>query len=145
MLYEQTVWQMNTIENEDDYLGIGWKFPPSFDHQNHSVEMVSGREDIRESLLVLMRTRVGERTMEPEYGCDLMPIAFQQLDLNLETSMVNNIRQTIEEHEPRVEVIEVDLVPDHEEGSIDIHISYKIKELAIEDQIQYHYNPIVNK
>ncbi|MBX9890088.1 MAG: GPW/gp25 family protein [Amoebophilaceae bacterium] len=132
-------------ENEDDYLGIGWKFPPSFDYHNHAVEMVRGVEDVRESLMILMRTRVGERTMEVEYGCDLTPIAFQQLDLNLETLMINNIKQTIMEHEPRVDVLAVSLVPDHEEGAIDIHLTYKVKELDLEEKIQYSYHPMYNK
>ena len=132
------------MDNEDDYLGIGWKFPPSFDCHNNAVEMVSGVEDIRESLMILMRTRVGERTMESDYGCDLTPIAFQQLDLNLETSMVNNIKQTIMEHEPRVDVIAVTLVPDQEEGGVDIHLTYKVKELDLEEKVQYSYHPMYN-
>ena len=134
------------MEYENDYLGTGWKFPPSFDHHSNSVEMVSGQEDIKESLIILMRTRVGERTMEQGYGCDLTPLAFQQLDLNLETFMVNNIRQTIMEYEPRVDVLEVKLTtPDNGEGAIDIHLTYKIKGLDLEEMIKYSYHPIFNK
>ena len=134
------------MEDENNSLGIGWKFPPSFNHHSSTVEMVSGLNDIRESLIILMRTRVGERIVEQKYGCDLTPLAFQQLDLNLETFMVNNIKQTITEHEPRVEVLDVQLTtPNDGEGAIDINISYKVKQLDIEETIQYGYHPIFNK
>lgn len=133
-------------EDENNFLGIGWKFPPSFNYHSNTVEMVSGLHDIRESLIILMRTRVGERIIEQQYGCDLMPLAFQQLDLNLETFMVNNIKQTIIEHEPRVEVIEVKLsIPDDGDGAIAIHISYNVKGLDVKETAQYDYHPIFNK
>lgn len=134
------------MEDEHNFLGIGWKFPPAFNHHSSTVEMVSGLNDIRESLIILMRTRVGERIMEHKYGCDLTPLAFQQLNLNLETFMVNNIKQTITEHEPRVEILNVKLTtPNDGEGTIDIHISYKAKKLDIEETIRYGYHPIFNK
>ncbi|WP_243018666.1 MULTISPECIES: GPW/gp25 family protein [Candidatus Cardinium] len=134
------------MENDPNFLGRGWKFPPSFNHHSSTVEMVKGLNDIKESLIILMRTRIGERIIEDKYGCDLTPLAFQQLDLNLETFMVNNIKQTIAEHEPRVEVLDVKLTaPNDGEGAIDINIHYKVKNLDIEATIQYGYHPIYNK
>ncbi|WP_342265325.1 GPW/gp25 family protein [Cardinium endosymbiont of Philonthus spinipes] len=134
------------MEDDNNFLDTGWKFPPSFNHHSSTVDMVNGLSDIKESLIILMRTRVGERIVEAQYGCDLTPLAFQQLDLNLETFMVNNIKQTIAEHEPRVEVLDVQLTtPNDGEGAIDIHVRYKVKKLDVEETIQYSYHPIFNK
>lgn len=134
------------MEDDNNYLDVGWKFPPSFNHHSSTVETVDGLSDIRESLIILMRTRVGERIMEKKYGCDLTPLAFQQLDLNLETFMVNNIKETIDQHEARVEVLDVKLSrPNDGHGAININIHYKVKKLDIEDIIQYGYDPIFNK
>ena len=134
-------------EYKDNPLSIiGWKFPPCFNHHSYSIEMVNGLEDIKESLMILMRTRVGERIIEQQYGCDLTPLAFQQLDLNLQTFMVNNIKQAIMEYETRIDVLDVQLAtPNDGEGTIDITICYKVKELDITDTIQYGYHPIFNK
>ncbi|WP_432446817.1 GPW/gp25 family protein [Candidatus Cardinium hertigii] len=134
------------MENEHNFLGIGWKFPPCFNHHSSTVEMVNGLHDIKESLIILMRTRVGERIVEHKYGCDLTPLAFQQLNLNLETFMVNNIKQTITEHEPRVEVLDIKLTSSNEEeGTIDIQVNYKVKHLNVEATIQYGYHPVFNR
>lgn len=133
-------------EEGSDFFQVGWKFPPCFNHHSNSVEMVEGLHDIKESLYILMRTRVGERIMEKRYGCDLTPLAFQQLDLNLRTLMVNNIKQSIADYEPRIEVIDVVLtMSDDGQGSIDIYIRYCVKQWDIEEAMQYSYNPIYNK
>ncbi|AWN81474.1 GPW/gp25 family protein [Candidatus Cardinium hertigii] len=128
---------------EENYaLNVGWKFPPFFNYHSNAVEMVRGLRAIKESLMILMRTRVGERIMEDDYGCDLTPLAFQPLDLNLETFMVNNIKQAIADHEPRVEVYQVQLTtPTDGEGVIAMHIRYKVRKWGIEDMLQYVYQP----
>ncbi|RQP08730.1 MAG: hypothetical protein EAS52_24730, partial [Parapedobacter sp.] len=51
------------------FLGTGWSFPPQFDNEGGSVEMLSDGEDIRSSLEILLSTRPGERVMRPNYGC----------------------------------------------------------------------------
>lgn len=133
-------------DNESNDFEIGWGFPPAFDYQSGSVEVVRGSQDVKESLMILLRTRVGERVMEQDYGCDLMPLAFQQLDLNLETFMVNNIEQAICEYEPRVDVLSVRLMESNGgQGAIDIQITYKLKKGEGEEVIQYSYNPVLNK
>lgn len=128
--------------DQDGGFGVGWAFPPSFDYHSGSVELASGNQDIRESLMILMRTRVGERIEEREYGCDLMPLAFQQLDLNLKTFMVNNIKQSIATYEPRVDVVKVELTEANDgQGSIDIRVLYKVKNQEGIEELNYNYQP----
>ena len=37
---------------EDSFLGIGWSFPPEFNKETKSIQMVSAIEDINQSLHV---------------------------------------------------------------------------------------------
>ena len=60
---------MNNLFNS--FLGTGWKFPPEFNNQTGTVEMVSDYTDIKESLDILLSTSLGERVMQPDYGCNL--------------------------------------------------------------------------
>ncbi|GAB7202250.1 hypothetical protein [Dickeya oryzae] len=53
------------MNNDNAFLGTGWGFPPQFDTATHSIGMVSGDEDIRQSLALLLSTRPGERIMAP--------------------------------------------------------------------------------
>ena len=52
------------MTNEDSFLGTGWSFPPAFDRESGSVEMVQEEEDIRQSLEILLSTSIGERVMQ---------------------------------------------------------------------------------
>jgi hypothetical protein len=90
------------MEHKKTYLGIGWKFPPVFNRNLGSVEMISEENDINESLFILLSTRPGERTMMPTYGCDLSFLLFENMDATLINRMKNNISQAILKFEPRI-------------------------------------------
>ena len=122
------------------FLGQGWAFPPSFNPHSRSVEVVKNEEDIVESLSILLSTTPGERPMEPTYGCDLSALAFQRLDLNLETLVVNDIKKAILYCEPRISVdsIKID-TRDRLEGTINIKIDYTIRATNVARSMVYPY------
>ncbi|MEL6359112.1 MAG: GPW/gp25 family protein [Bacteroidota bacterium] len=128
------------MDDENSFIGTGWAFPPSFDPHSRSVEVVKNERDIIESLRILLSTTPGERTMEPEYGCDLSPLAFQRLDLNLETLMVNNIKKAILYYEPRILVDSVKIdTEDRLEGTIHIKVNYTIRATNTVQNMVYPY------
>ena len=56
------------LENQK-YLGRGWSFPPTFTRSGTAeLEMVEAREDIEQSLEILLSTSLGERILQPKYG-----------------------------------------------------------------------------
>ncbi len=64
------------MSTDQPFLGTGWSFPPAFTKGGAEVEMVSGAEDIHQSLQILLSTRLGERVMQDEFGCDLHSVLF---------------------------------------------------------------------
>ncbi|MEL6413119.1 MAG: GPW/gp25 family protein [Bacteroidota bacterium] len=128
------------MNEESTFLGRGWGFPPAFDPHSRAVEMVHDNHDIQESLRILLSTTPGERVMEPRYGCDLSPLAFQKLDLNLETFMISNIKKAILYYEPRIHVQKIQLdQEDMIEGTITINISYTIKATNTAQNLVFPY------
>ncbi len=115
------------MSQANDFLGRGWGFPPTFNKQTKAVKLLSGAEDIESSLHILLSTTVGERIMQPRYGCNLKKFIFDPLN----TSMTNYIRKLVDDailyFEPRITVegLQVNLVS--EEGRMDILIAYRIK------------------
>lgn len=108
------------------FFGRGWAFPPSFDKASNSVAMVENETDIRESLQILLTTRVGERLLEPLYGCDLTRFLFEPIDTTLKTYMREVIRDAILYFEPRIKLIDITLYPLPNAGRIDISVDYLI-------------------
>ena len=72
-------------ENNKVHLGTGWGFPPTFNRQARSVELVSAEADICESLQILLSTSIGERVLQPDYGCNLNDLLFEPLNPTIST------------------------------------------------------------
>jgi phage baseplate assembly protein W len=116
------------MENKKSFLGIGWSFPPEFQIDQNSVKMISDEEDIKSSLNILLTTRLGERVMLPDYGCNLEELMFENLDRTLVTYVTELIKTAILYHEPRIDVIKIDISEtDPLEGRLVIAIDYKIR------------------
>lgn len=110
------------------FLGTGWSFPPAFDNLSGVVHTSSDQQDIEESLRILLSTRLGERIMEPGYGCNLEDLLFSPLDLTLKTYVRDQIETAILYHEPRIDPLKIDFSDsDDLEGKLLIQIEYMIR------------------
>ena len=116
------------MENSDKaYLGTGWRFPPTFYLESGNISMVSAEEDIRESLQILLSTSLGERVMQPTYGCDLQDLLFEALTPTVASSIKEQVRTAILDHEPRIRLDQIDLALDRNlEGIVLIALEYTI-------------------
>ena len=110
------------------FLGRGWTFPPTINHDLSRVEMLEQEADIASSLEVLLSTAQGERVMLPQYGCNLDELVFETLDTRMKTLMADKVESAILYHEPRVELENVSLNEYQElEGVVLINIVYRVK------------------
>jgi uncharacterized protein len=109
------------------YLGTGWSFPPTFDRSSRSVELVSAADDIWQSLYILLATSLGERVLQPSYGCNLQELLFETLSPTVASNIKEIIRTAILYHEPRIKLDRLDLsLSSQLEGVVNIAIDYTI-------------------
>ena len=111
------------------FLGTGWAFPPTFhDDGLTGVEMVSDAHDIKESLVILLNTNLGERIMLPEYGSELQHYLFDVISNSKLHFLKNVIRTAILKYEPRITVNDIVLdQKDYRDGIIRVMIKYTVK------------------
>ena len=109
------------------FLGKGWSFPPTFNKAAQTVEMVEKETDIVQSLHILLTTNLGERVLQPRYGCNTERLLFEPLDTTLQTYMQDLIESAILWFEPRIKLEKVTLTATPEEGRIDISIDFMVK------------------
>ena len=113
---------------KNDFLGRGWSFPPRFDMTTQSVVMTERVEDIQKSLEILLSTRVGERIMQPKYGCNMDELVFEALDTTTKTLIIDKIKTAVLYFEPRIEIEKIELNTENEmEGMILIEIEYVVR------------------
>lgn len=116
------------MDIKKSFLGTGWAFPPEFVKEQKQTKMISNEEDIKSSLHILLTTRLGERVMFPEYGCNLEELLFESLNRTLITYTIDLIKTAILYHEPRIDVIKIDISEtDPLEGKLIIAIDYIIR------------------
>ena len=119
------------MENsKNSFLGKGWAFPPAFNKATGTVEMVADEEDIRQSLHILLSTSLGERVMQPDYGCNLNDYVFEGLNNTTIGYIKERVANSILYYEPRIVVESIDVTSagsvDNLEGRFLIDISFSI-------------------
>jgi hypothetical protein len=113
---------------QDDFLGKGWSFPPTFNSSVKGVEMTEKLDDINRSLQILLTTRPGERIMQPKYGCNMDEMVFEPLSTAVKTIMKDKIKTAILYFEPRIDVIAIAMDTTNElEGEIIIEVEYMVR------------------
>jgi phage baseplate assembly protein W len=113
--------------HETDFLGQGWAFPPSFSRGANTADMVSKQEDINQSLGILLSTSLGERFLQPTYGCNLHDYLFESLDDSMKSFLEDLIRTAILLHEPRIKLERIEMLTKPLEGLILFEIYYWIR------------------
>ncbi|UII31369.1 GPW/gp25 family protein [Fulvivirga ulvae] len=113
---------------ENKFLGKGWAFPPEFYAGGAEVEMVSGEEDIKQSLQIILSTSLNERTMNSGFGCELSRFVFEETSQR----MIHDIRKTVANaillNEPRIKTDEVQVLDTRlDEGIITISVNYLVR------------------
>ena len=81
---------------------------------------------IARSLRNLVLTTPGERFFNEELGSQVNNLLFESIDDVTALSIRNEIENVIENYEPRVELIAVDVFADIDSYSVDVKISYNI-------------------
>ena len=116
------------MSRERSFLGNGWAFPPTFAAGGADVKMVSGEEDIHQSLIVLLATQPGERVMHEQFGCDLNSLHFEEADQSLVNSVTGLVSDAILYHEPRIKLDRLDVsLAESRQGVLLITIDYTIR------------------
>ncbi|MFN8073812.1 MAG: GPW/gp25 family protein [Kineosporiaceae bacterium] len=76
-----------------------------------AIATVTDADAVRQSLLLLLSTRPGERIMRPTYGCELHKLVFAPNDDTTAGLAIHYVRRAVERFEPRAVVVRVDAGP----------------------------------
>lgn len=93
---------------------------------NADVSRRIDEESVKESVKNLVLTETGERLFQPNVGCDLKRLLFENFTPQTKLSMESSIRTTIEQYEPRCQLLSVDAIPSENENSVYITIIFSI-------------------
>ena len=119
------------MENRDivnDFLGVGWKFPMEVDETTGRIKTSSYEEDVKEAVYIIMMTKVGERMMQPNFGCRISDFIYSSMDYSSLIQLQNEIVNALILWEPRIIETEVIIETDDKEiGRLNISLSYVVR------------------
>lgn len=123
------------------FLGRGWSFPIRFGSSGmNPTLMVEDEEDIRQSLHIILSTRVGERVMRPDFGTDLHNLVYHNMDLTARTQLRAAIEKAILYWEPRITLNKVSFdMSEERSGKLSILLEYMIRQTNSRGNIVYPY------
>lgn len=128
---------------DHSFLGTGWAFPPRFDKGSGTVELVSDVEDICQSLHILLSTSLGERVMQPTYGCNLKDYQFEPVNNTFLGFLEDLVERAILFFEPRIVVDNITITQPDDfelyEGKLRITVSYLIANTNSRNNFVYDF------
>ncbi|MBU0701243.1 GPW/gp25 family protein [bacterium] len=121
-----------------DFLGKGWKYPVSV--KQGKIAVSEGEDSIRESIMIILGTSKGERVMRPDFGCGINELVFAPNNTSTATLMDFYIKEALLKWEPRIEVLDVSVSPDEEEGNkLIINIEYMVRSTNTKRNLVYPF------
>ncbi len=112
---------------ERSFLGRGWSFPPVFSRRTNEVLMTADEEDIQKSIEILLSTAIGERFLQPEYGCNLDAYVFEPMNASVQTAIKITVKNAIILFEPRIRLLSIILDTAFiYDGRVDINVQYEV-------------------
>ena len=93
---------------------------------NNDLVALKNATAISRSVRNIVFTTPGEKFFNQSFGSRITESLFENIDEITATIIVDEIRQSIDNYEPRVEVDDVKAFPDYENNSFDVTITYDV-------------------
>ena len=93
---------------------------------NFDLITIKNETAIARSIRNLIFTLPGERFFNQNLGSRISNSLFENIDNTSAGIIQDEIKNTIENYEPRVDLISVEVLPNYEEYSFDVNITYNI-------------------
>jgi phage baseplate assembly protein W len=101
------------------------------------VSTVKNDNSIKQSIKNLVLTTPGEKHFQPNVGSRVFNLLFEPLDAFTADAVKDEVINTINQYEPRVELTDVAVVPIEQGNKLSITIEYRIVGLPVVETIDF--------
>ena len=110
-----------------EIIGRGWTFPPRIDPQG-GIALTHERNELEQSILIILSTSPGQRVMRPTFGCRLHELVFAPNNSHTAAQARRYVEEALGMWEPRINVVKIDVYPDGQaDNRLLIDIEYEVK------------------
>jgi len=101
---------------------------------NEDLIALKNANAIARSVRNIVMTLPGEKFFNPSFGSRITESLFENIDNITATIIIDNIRESIENFEPRVDLLDVQAFPNYDNNAFDVTIIYEIIGIEIPAQ-----------
>ena len=117
------------------FLGKGVSFPlrpapvgaAEADERDGPLEMAAYEESVRQAIWIILGTAKGERVMRPDFGCGIYDLVFEVNSASTAARVAQEISAALLFHEPRIDVLNIDVQPSGGGEALLISIDYQVR------------------
>ena len=111
---------------DTEYYGRGAAHPLALGPTG-GIREAAGVARIEQSIRIILGTQHGERVMRPDFGADLRSLAFAANTPGTANLARHLVETALARWEPRIEVLDVDVVNDLSQNALLVGVSYRIR------------------
>ena len=120
--YYKLIMPAQRVSKKFKDLSMSFKFNPL----SGDLIALNNENAIARAVRNIVSTTPGEKFFDPDFGSSIGEILFENVDEITAISIQDEIRNCLNNYEPRVEIIEVNVKPNYDENQFDVMISYRI-------------------
>jgi phage baseplate assembly protein W len=98
------------------------------------------KDQVKSNLVNLLLTDIGERVMNPTFGCDLKRFIFEGITDENASLIAESVTNSINIFVPEVTVTNIAIVPNTDYNLIDVNIDYVLNISNTPDQVTVQFN-----
>lgn len=121
-----------------NHLGQGVAFPLRLTVQG-GIQATVAQVNLRESIHIILSTRLGERVYRPDFGSRLSELVFEPINSSTLTMIVVYVEEALRKWEPRIVLDGVEALPQLLQGRVDIAIDYHPKKTFDRHSLVYPF------
>lgn len=97
------------------------------------------KDQIKSNLVNLLLTDVGERVMNPSFGCNLKRFLFEGITDENSNLIANSVADSIAIFIPEITVTSISVVPNTDYNTIDVNVNYILNISQSPDQVTVQF------
>jgi len=94
--------------------------------QNKRLVKYTNEEAVKRSIRNLINTEMYDRLFQPEVGCKIKSLLFENMSDVISNEIKSSIRETIEIYEPRAQVIDIIVQANESRHAYDVYIYFQV-------------------
>ncbi len=122
---------------DNSFLGKGVAFDFNVD-ESGKIKLISSQELIKESIFIILSTKIGERVMNYNFGCKIHDLMFELNTIYTRNEASRYVREALERWEKRIIIKNIE-VETGRKNELLIDIEYYIRDSNVIDNFVYPF------